>query len=118
MTIYVDNAGIAATVGDSVTGRTYTSRWSHLFSDQIDQMELHAFAVTIGLKRQWFQPGKRLGRPTEHDPVHDHYDLTANKRRQAIVAGAVAVDTTGAVAIWSAKRELVRGSGGPSPSAR
>lgn len=108
MTIYVDNAGIQATVTDSASGRSYTSRWCHLFSDQIDQTELHAFAHRIGLKRSWFQPGKRLGRPGEHDPVRDHYDLTANKRRQAITAGAIPVDMTHAAALWQAKREALR----------
>jgi hypothetical protein len=59
MTIYVDNAGIPATVTDTATGRNYTSRWCHLFSSEIDQTELHAFAARIGLQRAWFQPGKR-----------------------------------------------------------
>jgi hypothetical protein len=41
--------------------------------------ELHSFAARLGLKRAWFQPGPPA-----------HYDLTPNKRRQAIQLGAVA----------------------------
>lgn len=107
MTIYVDNAGIPADVADTATGRSYKSRWCHLFSDNIDQTELHEFAARISLKRAWFQPGKALGRPGEHDPAGDHYDLTAGKRRQAVAAGAVDVDLHQAAAVWSAKRDLV-----------
>lgn len=62
-----------------------TKRWPykqfcHLMADTID--ELHAFAVKLGLKRQWFQA--KSSRP--------HYDLTAGKRRQAVHLGAVEVD--------------------------
>jgi hypothetical protein len=108
MTIYVDNAGIPATVTDTATGRSYTSRWCHLFSTEIDQTELHEFAARIGLQRAWFQPGKRRDRPAEHDPTRDHYDLTAGKRRQAIAAGALDVDIHQAVTLWNTKRNLLR----------
>jgi hypothetical protein len=43
--------------------------------------ELHVFAARLGLKRSWFQPGSR--------PEAAHYDLTAGKRSQALVLGAV-----------------------------
>lgn len=108
MTVYVDDAGIPAAVTDSMTGRTYTSRWCHLFSDQIDQAELHAFATHIGLQRAWFQPGKDLLDRSRHNPVHDHYDVTSRKRAQAIKAGAVGVSIHEAVELWQAKREAVR----------
>ena len=55
-------------------------RWRescHLFADTVD--ELHSFASAIGLKRAWFQAHRRL----------PHYDLTRNKRAQAVKAGAV-----------------------------
>lgn len=74
MTVYVDDA---FTHGD-------WGRWSgggHLQADDVE--ELHAFAVSIGLRRSWFQP--KPGRPE-----HNHYDLTRGKRQQAIAAGAVA----------------------------
>jgi len=51
---------------------------SHLFADGVG--ELHRFAESIGLKRRWFQGRSAL----------PHYDITQNKRNQAIKAGAVA----------------------------
>jgi Protein of unknown function (DUF4031) len=107
MTIYVDNANISADVTDVATGRMYKSQWCHLFSSEIDQTELHEFAARIGLKQAWFQPGKDLLDQSQHDPVGDHYDLTAGKRRQAVAAGAVEVDLYQTVAIWEGKRVAV-----------
>lgn len=56
---------------------------SHLYADTPG--ELHEFAERIGLKRRWCsdhtQPNSRLL----------HYDLSPNKRRQAVRAGAVEV---------------------------
>lgn len=75
MTVYVDPMFATAP----------TSRWPykhacHLFSDRsLD--ELHAFADRLGLRRSWFQKHPRLS----------HYDLTENKRREAILLGAVSV---------------------------
>lgn len=43
--------------------------------------ELHAFALRIGLRRQWFQ---------DH-PKMPHYDLTPQRRIKALQAGAVFV---------------------------
>jgi hypothetical protein len=45
--------------------------------------ELHTFAVRIGLRREWCQH--------TNNPIHIHYDLTPNKREQALKAGAVFV---------------------------
>lgn len=73
MSVYVDNA---FTEGD-------WGKWTgggHLQADTLD--ELHAFAASIGLRRSWFQ--SKPGRPD-----HDHYDLTASKRDEAILAGAI-----------------------------
>jgi hypothetical protein len=56
VTVYVDDAAIAATVG------WITSRWSHLIAD--DKDELHAFAARLGLRRAWFQD------PTLPEPLH------------------------------------------------
>lgn len=82
MTVYVDDAAIAATVPN---GRVrHTSRWSHLTADTQD--ELHAFAVgKLGLKRSYFQPGQAIG--GKPSPFW-HYDLTEGKRRQALALGA------------------------------
>jgi hypothetical protein len=55
-------------------------RWCHLTADS--EPELHEFAARLGLVRQWFQskPGR---------PWHDHYDLPAEVRAQAIACGAL-----------------------------
>ncbi len=73
MTVYVDDASIAATADPR------TSRWSHLFADT--RAELHEFADALGLRREWFQDA----------PATWHYDLTEGKRGRAIQLGAKAV---------------------------
>ncbi len=50
----------------------------HLTSDSLH--DLHEFAARIGLAKSWFQ-WKRDALP--------HYDLTPNKRMQAMRAGAI-----------------------------
>ena len=47
--------------------------------------QLHLMAVSIGLRRAWFQ---------EH-PRHPHYDFPPDKRDLAIAAGAVPVTSRG-----------------------
>ena len=88
--IYVDDAGIQATVADGK--RHYNARWSHLFCDG-DLDELHAFAASIGMQRRWFQDWP------EHR--YPHYDLVAWRRLSAIEAGAVAVP-------WRQSPEILR----------
>jgi hypothetical protein len=57
----------------------------HMFTDNLkDLTELHKMAVKIGLKYSWFQ-NKAHQMP--------HYDLTENRRRLAVAAGAVEVNT-------------------------
>ena len=102
MTIYVDDVRIPATVG-----RYRDRRWCHLMSDQIDPAELHAFAQRIGLRRDWFQPGTRLGSRTEHDPAGDHYDVTEAMRRRAVAAGAVEIDRAGLVELLRRRRNTL-----------
>lgn len=51
----------------------------HLIGDTA--AELHAFAASLGLKRAWFQNSNL-----------PHYDLTSNKRRQAVKLGAIELD--------------------------
>lgn len=72
MTVYVDKC----------THKWRGRLWCHMMTDQGDLAELHEIADEIGLHREWFQ---------EH-PVHPHYDLTTQKRQDAIGKGAVAVD--------------------------
>lgn len=66
---------------------------AHLFADSVE--ELHAFSESIGLRREWFQNHKRL----------PHYDVTANKRREAIKAGAVEVDKNMEVTFYNKRIE-------------
>jgi hypothetical protein len=110
MTIYVDDAGIQADVLNTETGKTHSSRWCHLMSDQLDPVELHEFATKqLGLRRSYFQPGRILGRRDEHDPGGDHYDLTEGKRKQAIAKGATPVSAEELSAITRRKRMAHRG---------
>ena len=51
----------------------------HLFATDLDA--LHAFAASLGLRREWYQ-GKQF----------PHYDLTKNKRDLAIRKGATVVE--------------------------
>ena len=57
----------------------------HLIADSVD--ELLEFAVSIGLRREWFHP--------KSSP---HFDLTAEGRDLAVRAGAIEID----------QRELVK----------
>lgn len=54
--------------------------WCHLWADDLE--ELHQFAKRLGLRRGWFQDHSSL----------PHYDITANKRPQALQLGAVEYD--------------------------
>lgn len=53
----------------------------HLWTDGPIE-ELHQFAESIGMRRAWFQ---------QH-PTLPHYDLTPNRRRLAVRAGATEVN--------------------------
>lgn len=61
-------------------------RWCHMVSDS-NETELHQFAERLGLRREWYQEGRRF---TGQLPL-SHYDLTARRRAKAIALGAVAV---------------------------
>jgi hypothetical protein len=67
-------------------GERHDHHWSHLFADEPDCEELHAFARSIGLRREWFQG--------------DHYDVTPPVRDRAIRAGARVLTLHEAVAVW------------------
>lgn len=73
MTVYIDQypEWIVANKPKWIDG-------GHLFGTDLN--ELHAFAKSLGLKREWFQ-----------DDQFPHYDLTANKRKLAIQKGAIEV---------------------------
>jgi hypothetical protein len=53
----------------------------HLIADT--EVELHAMASSIGLKRAWFQSGEKHTMP--------HYDLVASKRKLAVEKGAIEI---------------------------
>jgi hypothetical protein len=75
-------------------------RWCHLTADSAE--ELHAFAARLGLKRYRFQtkPGR---------PWVDHYDITEDKRRDAVALGAVEITMRELGAQLARKREIARG---------
>lgn len=54
----------------------------HLLADT--EEELHEFAKSIGMKREWFQSGETTSMP--------HYDLTASRRKAAVMRGAIEID--------------------------
>jgi len=56
----------------------YGNQWCHLFADDDDLEALHLFALSLGLKRSYFQDHRLLR----------HYDLTPAKRALAINLGA------------------------------
>ncbi len=92
MAVYVDDAFCAGDWG----------RWSgggHLQADTLH--ELHEFAGRLGLRRAWFQ--SRPGRPDR-----DHYDLTEDKRAEAIRLGAIPEAVRAGTARRRAIRELQR----------
>jgi hypothetical protein len=94
MAVYVDDAFCEGDWG----------RWSgggHMQADSV--VELHEFAARLGLKRSWFQ-----SKPNR--PEHDHYDLTAGKRQQALRLGAVAESSRAAAMRHWAAIERRRGA--------
>ncbi len=106
MTVYVDDAGISASVHNQLSGRQITDRWSHLTADTRD--ELHAFAAEkLGLQRSYFQPGKPRGGGCPSP--YWHYDVTSGKRWQAIRHGAVAVTSRELLEIIAEREARGRG---------
>jgi hypothetical protein len=99
MTIYVDSMFIPATVG------RIKNHWCHLVSDTYDSAELHPFAQSIGLKRAWFQWHTKMS-PNPAPPWLWHYDVTENKRTQAIAAGALVLEGFTLGPIMDRKREI------------
>lgn len=70
MPIYVDNSKIP-----------YKGKhWCHLMADNLE--ELHNFAAEIGVKKCWFH----------HSASYPHYDITIEKRKLALVQGALIAD--------------------------
>ena len=82
MPVYVDDAFIPY-------GRM---KMCHMIADT--EEELHAMADTVGLRRQWFQPGSK-----------PHYDLCKSKRNKAIRQGAIPVTTKELIALLTEEQE-------------
>lgn len=101
MTVYVDHAAISATAG------RHTSSWSHMTADTKE--ELHAFAARLGLRRSYFQTCVKARKTCPPDTCpHWHYDLTANKREQAVTLGAVQLTMAELGAIINARSNPIR----------
>ena len=78
MTVYVDaitTYGVPLIKGEA---KRYGTKWSHMWTDG-DLEELHEFALSIGMKRRWFQPHHIMA----------HYDIVPSRRERAIKAGAI-----------------------------
>lgn len=81
MSVYVDEVRDWTRVA-KMRGLRHT-HWCHLTADTED--ELHEFAARLGLRRSWFQ------KKSDRD-YRWHYDITPNKRAQAVRLGAQEVD--------------------------
>ena len=66
---------------------TISDPWFNLTADTQD--ELYAFAATLGLPRQVFQPDSLVG--PQQASVSWHYTVTAGERDRAIELGAQAI---------------------------
>lgn len=76
MSVYVDRLIRYPRRCIKPAARRFGREWCHLTADT--EEELHEFAERVGLRREWFQPKPR-----------PHYDLTPEKRLQAVRLGAV-----------------------------
>lgn len=86
MSIYVDSL---CSHGWRLRGHVVRS--CHMWTDSDDIEELHQFAISIGLKRIWFQH--------EEDKL-PHYDLTESMRYRAVTKGAIELNRGEAVRLW------------------
>jgi len=74
MSVYVDELRVAVR-----SARWPYSHSCHMIADSLE--ELHRMALSVGLKREWFQEGR-----------NPHYDLTPLKRMIAVNSGAIELD--------------------------
>jgi len=66
----------------------------HLAADTLD--ELHEFAARLGMRREWFQPGRGS---------HLDYELVKSRRDRAVALGAIEVSGRDLIMLWRAQRE-------------
>jgi len=102
VTVYLDDWRQPARLGP------VDDRWSHLVADTDE--ELHAFAVRLGMRREWFQ--HKAGRPHQA-----HYDVPERARQDALDLGAVAV-TWRQVGRMMRERRIIRPAPVAAPSSR
>ena len=95
MSVYVDEAIFTR----------WGHRWCHLTADTPD--ELHYFAGMLGCPRSRFQT-----KPER--PWVDHYDITEDKRCEAVALGAVEITVQEAGRQLARKRRTARRETGPS----
>lgn len=81
--IYVDDMKMKARVGE------ISGHWSHLFSD-VSIQELDEFAEKLDLKPGWLQCSRGFW----------HYDVTDNKRHEAIRLGAKPISWQDLTTYW------------------
>lgn len=73
MTVYVDNMYLFGM--GRLRHRGVTMKMSHLIADT--ETELHSMARKINVKHQWYQG--------------DHYDISLEKRKLAVLHGAIEI---------------------------
>lgn len=78
--VYIDKLSSYLSLQVSQQARKHGNQWSHLFADSVE--ELHEFAESLGLKREWFQDKKNF----------PHYDIIKSKKVLAIELGAKEID--------------------------
>jgi hypothetical protein len=80
--VYVDKLFIFPSKNQQAhrVGARHGHQWCHMWADSTE--ELMKFALSIGLKREWFQDSDNL----------KHFDLVPSRRRRAIASGAVETD--------------------------
>lgn len=91
MSVYVDDCFVHS----PDWGKWYGG--GHLMADS--DVELHAFAARLGLRRSWAQLYPKR-------PWKNHYDLTRSKRNLAIQKGAIQEDARGFLSRMRVRRAL------------
>lgn len=94
VSVYIDQLTYHEPKGKQA--KRYGTQWCHLFADTLE--ELHAFAGGLQQRRSYFQ---------EHSNL-PHYDLTPNKRQQAVRAGAIEVQTKAYLRKLRASRSVTK----------
>tara|TARA_B100002019_G_C21179931_1_gene553147 strand:+ start:746 stop:1075 length:330 start_codon:yes stop_codon:yes gene_type:complete len=89
MTVYVD------TMQANFKYKNNHYKMSHMIADT--EEELHSFAQSLGLKREWYQDQSK----------HKHYDISQSIKKKAIENGAIEVSQKTLAKL--SKRKIVEG---------